>query len=504
MLLRSFRNQVAGRVPRRQADGTISNPTPLREITDIFLDCAKDEYGIDLSARGIRVFGKFDSEIFGGSVKVRPAVQILDDAIAAGRVKRGQTVFEATSGNFGIALGLLGKTGVQAVALVSRKLQEGVVEELKDSGVKTVDLDVEVCPTPGALLDVNIIAAKAAASNLRSRLADLGFDVGTFDGNIIEIEALLARQDVINLAKLLAQAYGGFCTEQYDNEKNLIAHETVTGPEMEQQLRGMGQSMGDFTVVCSLGTGGTSTGLSRYIQQKYNKRTVHVIFPLSGQDVAGIRTRANASGLRFYDPTAYAGEHEVDFEEARKLLAYFVGRGISLGESSALALYATVQLANFGSSNNFLVLIPDGAKKYAKSTAPVAEARVRSISLQQAKTGRSDYGRVIWTHSMFVPKDEGVKLIASALGCAEDVIMVVGVQDVQRIVSTNDVPSELLESVRQAGSKHLFLCMAGMTSLKVAQAFAAKGLNSDNLAGGIMGLATLNRKQASELVRQSS
>ena len=67
---------------------------------------------------------------------MRPAVQIIHDAIRSGRLKRGQIVFEATSGNFGIALGRLGKLGLQVVVLVSRKLQEGVLDELEASGVR--------------------------------------------------------------------------------------------------------------------------------------------------------------------------------------------------------------------------------------------------------------------------------------------------------------------------------------------------------------------------------
>jgi hypothetical protein len=44
---------------------------------------------------------------------------------------------------------------------------------------------------------------------------------------------------------------------------------------------------------------------------KYGKKSLHVIFPLSNQDVAGIRTKEKAAGLKFYEPELYGGQHEV-------------------------------------------------------------------------------------------------------------------------------------------------------------------------------------------------
>lgn len=217
-------------------------------------------------------------------------------------------------------------------------------------------------------MDITSLAAKAAASNVRSRLAELGFSPERFDGRAAEMEGLLARQDAINLAKLLAEVYDGFSTEQYDNEMNVKAHETITGPEIDQQLRTMGETLRDFGVVCTFGTGGTSLGLSRYVQGQHQRKAVHVVFPLAGQEVAGIRSRSTADGLRFYRPAAYAGEHEVDFEAARRLMSFFVDRGFNIGESSALALYATVQLANYGAGDRFVVIIADGVKKYERTS----------------------------------------------------------------------------------------------------------------------------------------
>src|SRR6266705_3926956 len=316
-LLNRFLSEIKSRVPyvlEREGSETFVNPTPLEDLTEPLIECARVEYGIAIPSKSLKIFGKFDSKITGGSVKVRPAVEIIEEAIASGKLRTGQTVFEATSGNFGIALGMLEEIGNNVIFLVSRKLQSGVLDELNKSSAKTVNLDIDICPAPGLALDQNLVIAKATASNVREQLADLGLDAAQFDESRAEIEGFLARQDVINLTKLLAKVYGGFCPEQYDNELNVKSHEKVTAPEIDQQLGDNGLSLADFKIISAFGTGGTSAGISKYVWTKYGKKSVHIVFPLSNQDVAGIRTKDKALGLRFYDPALYAGQHEVDFE----------------------------------------------------------------------------------------------------------------------------------------------------------------------------------------------
>jgi cysteine synthase len=264
-LLEHFEREIWSRVPHLEGEAKVVNATPLKDITEDLKECAKSVFGLDLADNDLRVFGKFDSKLLAGSIKARPAINILHDAIATGKLRQGQTIFEATSGNFGIALGLIGKKlGINVVTLVSRKLQEGVFEELRNEDIRILNLDMDICPAPGMKGDANLMAAKATAWNVRSQLSDLGFDPAVFDRSRSEVEAVLARQDIINLAKLLAKMYDGcFCPEQYDNELNIEAHRTVTGPEIDQQLREQGYSIADFRIIPTFGTGGTSGGLSR-------------------------------------------------------------------------------------------------------------------------------------------------------------------------------------------------------------------------------------------------
>lgn len=505
ILLEKFNHKIKNKIPHWNDDGsgpTIANPTELVDITDKLIECGRVEYGLDLSGKNVKVFGKLESGMPGGSVKVRPAIRIIDDAINSGKLSTKQVVFEATSGNFGLALGLMVELGLDVVALVSKKLQDGVLQELKSIGVKTVDLDIDICPARGLSVDTSVLVSKVAASRVRDQLAHYRFDVSVFDRSRAEIEKILAREDVIELAKYLANIYGGFCPEQYENDLNVGVHETLTGPEIEQQLLAVGDSLADFLVVCTFGTGGTSGGLSRYVRGRFGKKSVHVVFPLSSQDVAGIRTREKALGLKFYEPGRYAGQHEVDFEAARRALRFFVSRGVDIGESSALSLYATLQLINYGVGQRFVVILADGIKKYKKSVEiSKPEARgSRQVTVQAAASNLADYAGVLWTHQGFIPSSEGIKLIASSLGCDESKIKVAGAGEVARFYASQQMAESFRKLLPDARGKLLLVCMSGSVSLRLAQLLEKKGVEAESLTGGIAGLSATSGIETSELV----
>ncbi len=210
VLLEHFEKEIWSKVPHledKQGGAKVVNATPLIDITEDLKECAKNVYKLNLADANLKVFGKFDSKLLTGSIKVRPAVHIIHDAIVSGKLKSGQTIIEATSGNFGIALGHLSKLGLSVVALVSRRLQEGVFEELRNENIRIMDLDMDICPAPGMKDNPNVLAAKATAVNIRSQLTELGFDPDIFDKASSEIQSLLASQDIINLAKFLAKIY---------------------------------------------------------------------------------------------------------------------------------------------------------------------------------------------------------------------------------------------------------------------------------------------------------
>lgn len=522
LLLGKFVNEVGRKVPHWGDRSTIVGATPLTDITKDLIECAKVEYGLDISEKNANVFGKFESNALSGSVKVRPAVHIVEHAIKTGKLRRNQPLFEATSGNFGLSLGFLGKKlGLKAIVLVSRKLQKGVLDQLASEGVDAIDLDIDVCPAPGLKMDPGTLAARAVASRIRDKLCEFGcFDMKAFDNSRAEIEDLLAKQDAIGLARFLALIFGGFCPEQYDNELNVKAHQTITGPEIDQQLHALGNSLGDYDVVCTFGTGGTSGGLSRYVKDVYGTKSVRVIFPLLNQDVAGIRSKQKASGLRFFEPERYLGIHEVDFTAAKKLLRFFVTKkGYDIGESSALALFAVMQMINYGAGTRFIAILGDGIHKYRQSLDKERareEEKDLEVTFQEASSDIANYSQVLWTHGTYVPTAEGIRLISSALGCVAHQIKVANPKDVEQVIDDKYddgelpyglkelLPSRLENDHDRSGEKKrklLVMCMSGKTSLAVVQSLANKGVQAVSLTGGITGLSTNEGVQISRLVQ---
>ncbi len=501
-LLERFDSEIWTKIPHPDTKG-ISNPTPLEDVTATLIQCAKEEYGMSLHPGAI-VYAKLDSKISGGSVKVRPAVAIIRDAIKSGKLKSGQTVFEATSGNFGLALGSLGKLGLDVVAIVSRRLQQGVIDSLRRDGVRLINLDIDICPAPGLGGDADLAVAKGVAAGVAQQLVELGFDRKAFDAVRKDAEEVLARQDAIGLAKLLAHAYGGFCTEQYDNELNTGTHLAVTGPEIDQQLASQGGSLGGFEFVCTFGTGGTAGGVGRYISSKYGRKGVRVVFPLAGQDVAGIRSREKATGLKFYEPDSYLGIHEADFEEATRLFEYFNKKGVDVGESGALALYAVLQLINYGVGNRFVVMVADGASKYVHEVAAVARRGKRDqVRFDEAASTIGEYGAVLWAHNTFVPRPEGIKAIAASLGCEESAVRVANSRDVQAVLNGGTPSSDFEKLLPKDDRPVLLVCMAGATSMMLAKVLERRGIAAESLVGGITGLPASKGKQPFELVQIS-
>jgi rhodanese-related sulfurtransferase len=238
------------------------------------------------------------------------------------------------------------------------------------------------------------------------------------------------------------------------------------------------------------------------MSEKYGKKSFHVVFPQGDQDVAGIRTKGKAAGLKFYEPERYAGQHEEDFEQAKRLLKFFVDKGHDMGESSALALYAVMQMANFGGfGGRFVVIVADGIQKYKKNLEAIGKKQNRiQVSLQEAVSNIGDYDRVIWIHTQYTPREEGIELIAKSLGVDKSKISVPTARDVEWLLMKQQIPEEL-DKVLEGSRKSLLVCMAGNTSLMAVKVLAEKGIATESLTGGISALSQGKGKPISELIR---
>ena len=288
--------------------------TPLLELTHI-------EAAEGLQAR---VLAKLESFNPGGSVKDRVAKAMLDEAEAAGKLKPGSVIIEPTSGNTGIGLAMMAAArGYRAVIVMPETMSIERRLLLKAYGA-------ELVLTPGSQ----------------------------------------GMQGAIEKAEeLAAQTPGSFVAGQFVNPANPAAHEATTGPEIWQDTDGQVDIF-----VAGAGTGGTVTGVGRYLKAQNPAVQVVAVEPAGSPVLGG--GKAGPHGLQgigagfvpaVLDTTVY--DEVLPVTEAD---AYAAGRllgrkeGVLAGISSGAALWAALQVAKRPQSagKTIVVLLPDTGDRY--------------------------------------------------------------------------------------------------------------------------------------------
>ncbi|XLZ71749.1 pyridoxal-phosphate dependent enzyme [Massilia sp. SR12] len=191
--------------------------TPLAEVTR-------------LDTGPCRLFLKLESQNPGGSIKDRIGLSIIQAAERDGRLKPGGTIVEATAGNTGLGLALVGAIKGYKVLLV----------------------------VPDKMANEKVLHLKALGADVRMTRSDVGKGHPEY------------YQDYA--ARLASEIPGAFFADQFNNQANPLAHETTTGPEIWEQMAHEVDA-----IVVGVGSSGTLTGLSRYFQ----KVAPHVEFILA-------------------------------------------------------------------------------------------------------------------------------------------------------------------------------------------------------------------------------
>jgi cysteine synthase B len=256
----------------------------------------------------------------GGSVKDRPAREIVRDALRHGRLGNGQVLLDATSGNTGIAYAML-----------------------------------------GAALDVPVeLVVPASASDERKRiLAAYGATVilsDPYDGSDGAIREARAR------AVMAPDHY--YYADQYNNPANLAAHERTTGPELWRQTAGRVTHL-----VAGLGTTGTLIGAGRFLKAKKPSISLVGVQPAeSFHGIEGLKHLPTAIVPGIYDASVPDREFGVVTEEAFELARRLARiEGLFAGTSTGAALAVGRELAARGEGGVVIVIAPDGGLKYLSS-----------------------------------------------------------------------------------------------------------------------------------------
>ena len=266
---------------------------------------------------GVKVFAKAEWFNPGGSVKDRPAFNIIRSAVCDGHLLPGMRLLDSTSGNMGIAYA-----------------------------------------TFGAALDIPVTLAlpENASPERIAILRALGAELVLTDPMEGSDGAIrVARQMVADRPDLY------FYANQYDNPANWQAHYNTTGPEIVEQTGG---TVTHF--IAGLGTSGTLTGVSRYLRQYNPEIRILAVQPDSPfHGLEGLKHMPTAIQPAIFDPQTPDNTLEIETERAFE----FVGRlareeGYFVGISSGAAAAAALQVASQLDQGVVVTVFPDAGYKY--------------------------------------------------------------------------------------------------------------------------------------------
>lgn len=286
---------------------TLIGDTPLVEISHVF------------QKPGVKIYAKLEWQQLSGSVKARPAFQIIKHAIKTGQLTEENTLLDASSGNTAIAYAVLG------AAL----------------GIR-----------------VKIFLPENASADRKRLLAVFGAEVqftspfGTTDE---------AQEEARKAFEANPTRY--FYADQYNNENNWRAHYLHTGNEI------FSQTLGTIThFVCGVGTSGTFVGTGRRLKERNPEIQLVSLQPDTAlHGLEGWKHLKTAKVPGIHDPHLASLNRVVGPDEAMQLIEKTARKeGLLLSPSSAANLAGAIQVANQIEEGVIVTIFPDNAERYSE------------------------------------------------------------------------------------------------------------------------------------------
>ena len=283
---------------------------------------------------GCNILGKCEFLNPGGSVKDRAANQIINDAVKNGKISEGGIIVEGTAGNTGIGLTLVANSMNIKTIIVMPETQS----EEKKKMLKLCGADLRL---------VKAVPYKNPA-------------------NYVKFSEKIAKE--------LKNKQGVFWANQFDNTSNLMAHYNSTGPEIWRDTQ---QTVDAF--ICSVGTGGTLTGVAKFLREKKKDIIIGLADPFGSAlfnyyKTGQLKSEGNSitEGIGQGRITRNLEDLLVDFqfrisdENALKVVFDILkNEGIILGGSSGINIAGAIKLGQkIGPGKTIVTILCDYGTRY--------------------------------------------------------------------------------------------------------------------------------------------
>jgi cysteine synthase B len=264
----------------------------------------------------VNLYAKLEGFNPTGSIKDRIALRMIQQAEAEGCIRPGQIILEATSGNTGIGLAMIGAVKGFPVTIVMSE---------------TVSIE-------------------------RRRI------IKAFGATIILTPARDGTDGAIKLVRKMVQEEPEkyFHPDQFSNAYNKLAHYKVTAEEIWQQTGGMLTHL-----VSSIGTSGTIMGLSKALKENNPNIRIICAHPVKGHYIQGLKNMEEAIVPQLYKPERIDLQIDVESEAAFDMARQIVKKeGIFVGMSSGAAMVAALEAVKDIGHGCMVVVFPDRGEKY--------------------------------------------------------------------------------------------------------------------------------------------
>ena len=262
----------------------------------------------------VKIFAKLEGNNPGGSVKDRPALNMIRSAVERGDIKAGMQLIEATSGNTGIAL-----------AMIARLYNIDIELVMPSNATRERTLTMEAYGAKVTLLDTIEMCRDYAEDKAKT-------------GDFLMLD-------------------------QFANSDNFMAHYKSTGPEIWRDTEG---SVTHF--VSSMGTTGTIMGTSMFLKEKNHHIQIVGCQPTEGSSIPGIRRWEPAYLPKIFDPSRVDKVMDVAEEDAVEMTRLLAKKeAIFAGMSSGGAASAAIKLAQTLATGTIVFIACDRGDRYLSS-----------------------------------------------------------------------------------------------------------------------------------------